>query len=139
MCLYLQSENNCLKKRNVSWGNCFQETDGICIKISLGFSTFKTAYRGIHEKGSLAYLCALGIERQSPLKECTLQVPSIWNLNETLTCDLTGLVPCKFCMRTHSGSCGGLQTGSRLHHNPRTQMFHMCQRLSWKSTCMEFL
>ena len=28
---------------------------------------------GFHEKGSLSYLCAIGIDRQSPLNECTLQ------------------------------------------------------------------
>ena len=34
-------------------------------------------YRGFHEKGTLSYLCALGIDRCSPLNECTLQVPFI--------------------------------------------------------------
>ena len=34
-------------------------------------------YWGFHEKGTLSYLCALGIDRKSPLHECTLQVPFI--------------------------------------------------------------
>ena len=37
-----------------------------------------STYRGFHEKGTLSYLCALMIDRQSPLNECTLQVPFIW-------------------------------------------------------------
>ena len=79
-CAYIyRAKITVYKKRHVSKGNCFQETHGICIKIFSGFSTFKTAYRGIHEKGSLGYLCALGIERQSPLNECTFQEPFIWN------------------------------------------------------------
>ena len=36
-------------------------------------------YRGFHEKGTLSYLCGLGIDRLSPLNECTLHVPFIWN------------------------------------------------------------
>ena len=36
-------------------------------------------YLGFHEKGFLSYLCALGIDRQSPLNECTLLEPFIWN------------------------------------------------------------
>ena len=31
-------------------------------------------YRGFHEKGTLSYLCALGIDRCSPLNECTLPI-----------------------------------------------------------------
>ena len=31
---------------------------------------FKGRYRGFHEKGTLGYLCALGIDRQSSLNEC---------------------------------------------------------------------
>ena len=41
------------------------------IEPSLFFS-----YRGFYEKGSLSYLCALGIDR---LSLCTLQEPLIWN------------------------------------------------------------
>ena len=59
-CAYIyRAKITVYKKRHVSWGNCFQEPHGICIKIFSGFSTFKTAYRGIHEKGSLGYLCTL--------------------------------------------------------------------------------
>ena len=31
-------------------------------------------YWGFHEKGTLSYLCALGIDRYSPLNKCTLKV-----------------------------------------------------------------
>ena len=36
-------------------------------------------YWGFNEKGSLSYLCALGIDRKYPLNECTLQEPFTWN------------------------------------------------------------
>ena len=35
-------------------------------------------YQGFHEKGSLSYLCALGIDRQPSLNECT---PSTFYMN----------------------------------------------------------
>ena len=34
-------------------------------------------YWGFHEKGTLSYLCALGIDRQYSLNECT-RVPFLW-------------------------------------------------------------
>ena len=39
----------------------------------------RSNYWAFHEKGTLGYLCVLGIDRWSPLNECTLKVPFIWN------------------------------------------------------------
>ena len=36
----------------------------------------RTTYRGFHEKGNHS-LCPSGIDRKSPLNECSLQVPFI--------------------------------------------------------------
>ena len=36
-------------------------------------------YHEFHEIGSLSYLCALGIDRKSPLNDCTLQETFILN------------------------------------------------------------
>ena len=51
------------------------------IKRRVFFAAFhiQCIYRGFHEKGTHNYLCAFGIDRQSPLNKCTLQVPFIWN------------------------------------------------------------
>ena len=60
--------------------NNIQICDHIILsKSKKKFSIPNFRYRGFHEKGTLSYLCALGIDRCSPSNECTLQVPFIWN------------------------------------------------------------
>ena len=49
------------------------------LPINLINDNLYSNYWGFHEKGTFSYLCALGINRYSPLNECTLQVPFIWN------------------------------------------------------------
>ena len=65
--------------------NCFSCEKGMIFTVQCRLSVIcslfspRFQYRGFHEKGTLSYLCALGIDRLSPLNECTLQVPFIWN------------------------------------------------------------
>ena len=57
-------------------GRINRHTD-VWMDVRMDEWTYRWMYWGFHEKGTFSYLCALWIDRQYPLNECTLQVPLI--------------------------------------------------------------
>ena len=75
-----------------SWFLANENCSGVIlvVKSNVWRLWYPIIYWGFHEKGTHSYRCPQGIDRLSPLNECTLQVPFIWNPG--YVCSFTSLV-----------------------------------------------